>query len=238
MNRGRETLITANLGIVPHVARPFRSGTIPFEDLIQDGYIGLLEAVDRFDPNRGAKFSTYACWWIRKALNDAFSFRSRLIRLPDWVRRDLFRLRETTYRLKIEMDRPPTDDEIAGRTGLSVRRIKRLRLVASEPGALEDIATDRGEGWQSVVAVSGTVDPFEETLMGELSEQTSIALEQLNPRERHIIRLRFGFDEDDGKTLKEIAEKIGVSRERVRQIESVALGKVARWARRFRIQTG
>jgi len=184
MARARETLILANLGIVPHLVKPFYTGAIPLSDLIQDGYIGLLTAVDRFDPDRGAKFSTYACWWIRRKLNDAFTCHARLIRLPGWLRRDLRRLRETTRELKAELDRPPMDDEIARRMGLSLKKIKRLRFVVPDPRALEDIASDRDDGWNSVIAESGAPGPFEATLKGELREQIKIALEQLNPRER------------------------------------------------------
>ena len=231
MARARETLILANLGIVPHLVKPFYTGSVPLNDLIQDGYIGLLTAVDRFDPDRGAKFSTYACWWIRRKLNDAFTCQARLIRLPGWLRRDLRRLRETTRELKAELDRPPEDVEISRRMGLSVKKIKRLRFVVPDPRALEDIASDRDDGWNSVVAESGTPGPFEATLKGELREQADIALEQLNPRERHVIELRFGFESGDEMTLQQIGNMIGVSRERVRQIESVAMSKITRWAR-------
>ena len=137
--------------------------------------------------------------------------------------------------MESELDRLPLDDEIASRTGLSIRKIKKLRFVPPDPSALEDIAEDRNEGWHAVVAGSGTPDPFEATLKGELREQATIALEQLNPRERHIIKMRFGFQRGDGMTLQQIAETIGVSRERVRQIESVAMGKISRWAKRAHI---
>jgi RNA polymerase primary sigma factor len=235
MNRAREALILANLGIVPHVVRGFYRGTIPLRDLIQDGYIGLLKAVDRFDPDRGAMFSTYACWWIHRALNDAFAYHARLIRLPDCVRLELRRLREVTRELEHELDRLPLDEEIARRSGLSIRKIKKLRLVPPDPSALEDIAEDRNDGWHAVIAGSGTPDPFEATLKSELREQATLALEQLNPRERHIIKLRFGFQKGDGMTLKQIGDTIGVSRERVRQIQSVAMDKLSRWAKRTHI---
>jgi RNA polymerase primary sigma factor len=235
MNRAREALILANLGIVPHVVRGFYRGTIPLSDLIQDGYIGLLKAVDRFDPDRGAMFSTYACWWIHRALNDAFAYHARLIRLPDCVRLELRRLREVTRELEHELDRLPLDEEIARRSGLSIRKIKKLRLVPPDPSALEDIAEDRADGWHGVVAGAGTSDPFDVTLKGEMHQQAAIALEQLSPRERHIVKLRFGFPSGKEMTLQQIADIIGVSRERIRQIECAAMGKLSRWAKRAHI---
>jgi RNA polymerase primary sigma factor len=235
MNRAREALVLANLGIVPHVVRQFCTGTISLGDLVQDGNIGLLKAVDRFDPDRGARFSTYACWWIRRALNDAYACQARSIHLPDHVRRDLRRLRETTRELECELERPPLDDEVASRTGLSIRKIKSLRFVPPDPSALEDIAEDRADGWQGVVGGAGTGDPFEVTLKGELHEQAAIALEQLSPRERYIVKSRFGFQGGNGMTLQQIADTIGVSRERVRQIECAAMGKISRWAKRAHI---
>jgi RNA polymerase primary sigma factor len=237
MNRAREALIMANLGIVPFVVKEYHRGMIPMSDLVQEGYLGLLRAVDRFDPNRGTKFSTYASWWIRRALNDAFTDRARLIRLPESVRRELRRYREVARELKEELERPPTDDEVAQRSGISVKKLKRLRNVAPDPCWLEEIATTRDDGWQAVVGETSASDPFEATLKGEMHGQAIRALEQLSPRERRIIEMRFGFEDEDekGKTLKQIAGMIGVSRERVRQIESVALDKIARWARRARI---
>lgn len=236
MNRAREALVLANLGIVPHVVRQFCTGTmIPLGDLVQDGYIGLLRAVDRFDPDRGARFSTYACWWIRRALNDAYACQARSIHVPADVRRDLRRVRESTRELDIELGRLPLDDEVVKRTGLPIRRIQNLRFVPPDPRALEDIAEDRADGWHGVVAGAGTSDPFDVTLKGELHQQAAIALEQLSPRERHIVKLRFGFPSGKEMTLQQIADIIGVSRERIRQIECAAMGKLSRWAKRAHI---
>jgi RNA polymerase primary sigma factor len=235
LHRAREALVMDNLGIVPHVVREFHTGDIPMGDLIQDGYIGLLKAVDRYDPDRGYKFSTYACWWIRRALNDAFSYRARLIRLPEYVRRDLRRLRETTSELTTELDRPPTDREIAARTGWTRRTIRKLRDVVAEPRAIEDLANERGEGYQGCLGEARGPDPLSAIINSELIEKITLALEQLSPREQSIIKMRYGFDRDGSMTLQSIANVMGVSRERIRQIESVAMDKIARWARRAHI---
>jgi RNA polymerase primary sigma factor len=235
LNRAREALILANLGIVPHVVKEYHVDTIPMSDMIQDGYVGLLLAIDRFDPYRGAKFSTYAVWWIRRELNDAFRYRARLIRLPDAVRRDLRQWRETNRELKRELDRDPTTHEMLQRSGFSPRKIKTLLHVAPDPGRLEDIAADRDGGWQAVVADDGAHGPFEATLKSELEEQMNRVLNKLKPRERRIIEMRFGFGDGMERTLSQIARSIGVSRERVRQIEGVALEKMNRWAKNARI---
>jgi RNA polymerase primary sigma factor len=232
MNHARDALILANLGIVHHVVKDFAIGKIPLTDLIQEGYLGLLKAVDRYDPERGYAFSTYASWWIRRALNDAFTYRARLIRLPENVRRDLRHLRLASTELEASLGRVPTESELAARMQATPKRVKKLLAVVKEPHALEDLTGELECGWDSFIGDGDSPDPLESTLRGEMREHTSRALEALSPRERAIVRLRFGFEGDGDHSLTQISRVVGVSRERVRQIEQRALEKIGRWARR------
>jgi len=232
MIRAREALILANLRIVPHIAKGFATGALPLVDMVQDGYLGLLQAVDRFDPNRGFKFSTYAAWWIRKALNDAFRCHARLIRLPENVRRELGQLRSVSQELRASLGRWPTDKELAERMRLPFKRVKKLLAVGPDLYAIEDLAAYRDAGWEAVVRDTAAPDPLESTLRSELRDRAEEALRVLSPREREIVRLRFGFDAGEAVTLHQIALQFGLSRERVRQVERSALKKMGRWARR------
>jgi len=232
MSRARDALILTNLGIVPHIVKDFVIGKIPLTDLVQEGYLGLLKAVDRFDPDRGFAFSTYASWWIRRALNDAFTYRARLIRLPENVRRDLRHLRLASTELEASLGREATEGELATRLQVTPKRVKRLLSVVKEPRALEDLGGDTDNGWDNFIGDSDTPDPLESTLRDEVREHTGRALKTLSPREQAIVRLRFGFEGSDDLSLAEISRLVGVSRERVRQIEQRALEKIGRWARR------
>jgi RNA polymerase primary sigma factor len=231
MNRARDDLILANLRIVPHIAKGYATGVVPFVDMVQDGYLGLLQAVDRFDPNRGFKFSTYAAWWIRKALNDAFRCHARLIRLPENVRRELGQLRKVSQELRESLGRWPTDRELAERMKLSFKRVKKLLDVGPDLYAIEDLPAYRDAGWEAIVRDTAVPDPLESTLRSELRDRVEKALQVLSPRERKIVRLRFGFDTDGVVTLLQVAQRFGLSRERVRQIETTALKKMNRLAK-------
>jgi len=232
LDRAREALVMSNLYIVPHVVKRFRKGIIPFMDLIQDGHIGLLKAVDRFDPERGFRFSTYAYWWIRRSLSDAFTNQSRLIRLPDSLRDGLRKFQAVSHELEEDLGRQPTQQEIAARMNVPIKKVKKLMAVVPEPYPIEDLKAVHSEGWSALVDEPTTRDPLSRTLYRELKEQTQEALQLLEPRERYIVRLRFGFDGGESLTLTEIGKEVGLSRERVRQIERGALAKIQDWASR------
>ena len=232
MSHARDALILTNLGIVPHIVKDFVIGRIPLTDLVQEGYLGLLKAVDRFDPDRGFAFSTYASWWIRRALNDAFTYRARLIRLPENVRRDLRHLRLASTELETSLGREPTENELAARLQMTIKRVKKLLSVVKEPSALEDLGGSQDHNWDSFIEETGTPDPLESTLLDEMREHTGRALKTLTQREQAVVRLRFGFEGSDDYSLAQISRVVGVSRERVRQIEQKALEKIGRWARR------
>jgi len=225
IERAREQLVLDNLHLVPQVARQFRTGPIPLSDLVQEGYVGLLQAVDRFDPTRGYRFATYAVWWIRRGVLEAFSQRSRLIRLPDSLREDLRRMRRTEEELELGLGRRPLPPEIASRMKVSLRKMSKLMNVVPEPTAIEDLAN----GENALSQRPRVPDPLERALALELQGQAHQALRLLDARELAVIRLRFGFD-GEILTLAEIGVRIGLSRERVRQIEGVALDKIHTWA--------
>lgn len=235
MGRARDALILTNLGIVPFIVKDFGINRIPLTDLIQEGYLGLLKAVDRFDPDRGFAFSTYASWWIRRALNDAFTYRARLIRLPENVRRDLRYLRLASTELEASLGRDPTEKELAARLRMTTKRVKKLLSVVKEPSALEDLGGNEDHNWDSFIEETGTPNPLESTLRDEMREHTGQALKTLTEREQAVVRLRFGFEGSDDHSLAQISRVVGVSRERVRQIEQKALEKIRRWARRIGI---
>jgi RNA polymerase sigma factor (sigma-70 family) len=230
LDAAREALVVENVQIVPHIVKRFSNGTIPFADLVQDGHVGLLRAVDRFDPDRGYRFSTYAYWWIRRSLSESFTNHSRLIRLPDSLRENLRSMRGARDSLQEELGRRPTPEEIAERMDVSLKKIKKLMHVAPEPCSIDDLGGDQDESWSVMIDGSGDADPLESVLGREIRQQAKEALEQLDPRERRVIRLRFGFEGDKGMTLSQIGKAVGLSRERVRQIERIALDKIHDWA--------
>jgi RNA polymerase primary sigma factor len=230
LDGAREALVLANAYIVPHVVKRFSNGIIPFADLVQDGYVGLMKAVDRFDPDRGYRFSTYAFWWIRRSMSEAFTHHSRLIRLPDSLRENLRRMRSVRDELREELGRRPTPQELAERMEVSLKKINKLLHVAPEPNAIDDLAHGGDESWGTLTRGAEHVDPLTSAIGNEMQAQAHEALEQLDPRERRVIRLRFGFDHDECMTLSQVGEVVGLSRERVRQIERIAMNKIHDWA--------
>ena len=232
IERSREQLVLDNLYLVPQVVRQFHTGPIPIGDLVQEGHVGLLQAVDRFDPSRGYRFATYAVWWIRRSLLEAFSQRSRLIRLPDSVREDLRLMRRAEAELELDLGRRPEPPEIAARMKVSARKMHKLLNIVPEPTAFDDLTN----GDKALSERPNVPDPLECTLEIELRGKTQQALRLLDARELTVIRLRFGFD-GEMHTLAEIGAAIGLSRERVRQIESAALGKIHAWAVRHGLRS-
>jgi RNA polymerase sigma factor (sigma-70 family) len=223
--RSREQLVLDNLYLVPQVVRQFHTGPIPVGDLVQEGYVGLLQAVDRFDPGRGYRFATYAVWWIRRSLLETFSQRSRLIRLPDSVREDLRLMRRAEAELEVDLGRRPQPREVAARMKVSPRKLNKLLNVVPEPTALDDLTSRE----QALSEQPNVPDPLERTLESELRGHARQALGLLDVRELTVIRMRFGFD-GEMHTLSQIGTVIGLSRERVRQIECAALDKIHAWA--------
>ncbi len=223
----REHMIKANLRLVVKIARDYEHYGLPLLDLINEGNIGLMKAVDRFDPKKGAKLSTYASWWIKQAVRRAISDQSKTIRLPVHVGDKLMHIRRAEAKFHDEFGRPPTDEELGGELGMDAKRIAQYRKAAIRPASLDaPIGDDDSNSVSDIVADENASTPYV-----QLEGKTDAALihevlPSLDPREQEILRARFGLNGDDEQTLEEIGQRFGVTRERIRQIQEIALGKL------------
>jgi RNA polymerase primary sigma factor len=227
--RARDLMIRANLRLVVTVAHDYVDFGLPLLDLISEGNIGLVKAVERFDETKGAKLSTYAVWWIRQCIKRALSNQSKLVRLPVHLGEKISRMRRVALRMSEELGREPTDDELSAEIGLSAEKIAELRGVGIRPASLDapindDGSTEFGES----VADEEAATPFESLRDKDLCGKVDGLLEMLDDREKKIIAQRFGFGGGERRTLQQIGDTLGVSRERIRQLENVALEKLRR----------
>jgi RNA polymerase primary sigma factor len=227
VDHARDALILANLRLVVHIAKKYLNHGISFMDLIQEGNIGLMKAVEKFEYERGNKFSTYAYWWIKQAIERAIADKARIIRIPVHVNEKIKKISRVARELAETLGRKPTAPEIARKLRMPVAKVEEILGVVQEPQALEDLsADDDSPGLLRFVADPNAVSPLEKTVDRELREKIERTLKVLNPREEEIIRLRFGINRDMPFTLEEIGRVMGLSRERVRQIEATALKKI------------
>jgi len=225
--RAREQMITANLRLVVKIAHDYEGLGLPLLDLINEGNIGLMKGVERFNPRKGAKLSTYASWWIKQSILRALANQSKTIRLPVHVVDKVAHIRKAEVKLREAFDRDPTDQEVADHLGLDPRRIQQYRTAAKAPISLDaPVGTDEPQRISEVVADPNAAAPFDRLIRENDSQLVQEVLATLTPRENTILAMRFGLDDGRPKTLEEIGEELGVTRERIRQIQEEALQKM------------
>ncbi len=227
-DNAKARMAKSNLRLVVSIAKRYTNRGLPFLDLIQEGNIGLMKAVDKFEYKRGYKFSTYATWWIRQAISRAIADQARTIRIPIHMIETINRINKITRKYMQEGGKEPDINIIAQEVGLSVDKVKQVIKITKEPISLEAPIGNEDDGkFGDFVEDKSSVSPIEQILKSDLKEQIDDILEQLNDRERTVIRMRFGLlDDESDRTLEEIGKELNITRERVRQIESSAIKKL------------
>jgi RNA polymerase primary sigma factor len=224
-----DRLVEANLRFVVHYAKRYRGLGLSYMDLIHEGSLGLIEAAKRFDPERNVKFISYAVWWVRQAIFHALSEHSRVFRLPQKLSGQVSRLETAREKLKSELERTPTTEELAARTQFTKDEVERLLLAAGDDVSLSTAVGDDGNLELGDTLEQDSVPSAEvEMIRTSFERRIQDMVGGLDDKEREVIRMRFGLDGDEPKTLQEIGETMGLSRERIRQIESRAKEKLRR----------
>ena len=228
--QARDHMITANLRLVVKIAHDYNNFGLPLLDLISEGNIGLIKAVERFDPSKGGKLSTYAAWWIKQSIKRALANQSKTIRLPVHLVDKIAKMRQVTTRLAEELDREPTDEEVAYTMGVSVNRVAHLKSVSTRPSSLDaPVGEESDTKFGDLIGDDMQSTPLENLQQKSTYSNIQSVIDLLEPRESEIIRLRFGLDGNHPLTLEEVGEKFDITRERVRQIQMIALHKMRRF---------
>ena len=225
--KAREQMIKANLRLVVKIARDYEGIGLPLLDLISEGNIGLMKAVERFDPAKGGKLSTYGSWWIKQSIKRALANQSKTIRLPVHLVDKISKMRRTALRLQEELGREPTDEELGEELGTTAARVAQMRMAAVRPASLDaPIGDEDSNNFAEVVQDESAETPYQQLEEKTVTRMLQEMVKTLDHREATILRARFGLDGGPQKTLEEVGQKFGVTRERVRQIQNIALRKL------------
>ena len=225
----RAIMVRSNLRLVVKIARDYSNFGLPLMDLISEGNIGLMKAVERFDPKKGGKLSTYAAWWIKQSIKRALANQSKTIRLPVHLVDKIAKLRRVSTQMTEELGREPTDEELAEEVGMAASKVSALKSAAIRPTSLDQPLSDEDNtSLGDIIGDEESQDPFEILRDKDLRDEVGDLLDVLDDRERKIINSRFGLDGQKTKTLEEVGEKFGVTRERIRQLQNIALRKLRR----------
>src|SRR5262249_185692 len=225
--KARACMIKANLRLVVKIARDYSNLGLPLLDLISEGNIGLVKAVERFDPAKGGKLSTYGAWWIKQSIKRPMPNQSKAIRLPGHLVDKIYKLHRASHKMSEELGREPTDEELSEEIGISSAKLSQLKTVSIRPASLDaPIGDDDSTKFGEIVGDEGAQTPFELFRDKNMRDELSELLGVLDDRQRKIIFERFGLDGGKPKTLEEIGKKFGVTRERIRQLQNIALTKL------------